>query len=584
MLGFNLQAADFNNDGKMDLISTPNPVSLNMQGTIPPSIPTWDEVAAPVSVYLNTTPTGGPLSFNVVSTGPTDEYLGFLQVGDFNLDGNMDIGLAFASRDGTTFAVGTGDGHGGFDTFQRYIAYTNTADGVYDQWEREVVAFGVGDFNGDRQLDIAATATMLNDGLGNAVSITGLSYNKTFALPGALPTNPPPAFAGQPYSLQLTPTGGDSTKPYTFTLDPQSVPLPAGLTMSAAGLISGTPTQSGPFQLTLDVSQPSGPRGSSPIYIYMLVNPAAPVVLNLLPQNLPGGMVNQFYSQQVSATGGTGAVTFSLISGQLPYGLTLSPAGLISGVPTMSGNFGFSVYAVDSGTGSGSRSYSVTIGSNQPITFQTGPLPQSTVNQPYSQMITAVGGNGGPYTYTVTQGALPPGVTLTTGGLLAGTPTALGNYAFTLTAAAGGVMASQGYVVQVVPVLAQPPIVIGLTRIGVNTLAVAFSQPMKASGAQSIRNYVLSTAGPDGVWGTKDDYVIALRPPFYNAVTQTTTITTACSKFPLNWLYRLVIKGVPPAGVSNAQGVFLGGRGADQPGTDYVRTFQGKEIPYVVPS
>ena len=140
------------------------------------------------------------------------------------------------------------------------------------------------------------------------------------------------------------------------------------------------------------------------------------------------------------------------------------------------------MYAVDSGTGSGSRSYSVTIGSNQPITFQTGPLPQSTVNQPYSQMITAVGGNGGPYTYTVTQGALPPGVTLTTGGMLAGTPTALGNYAFTLTAAAGGVMASQGYVVQVVPVLAQPPIVIGLTRIGVNTLAVAFSQPMKASG------------------------------------------------------------------------------------------------------
>ena len=471
-----------------------------------------------------------------------------------------------------------------------YQGYTNNADGFDDDYQRAIDYLAVSDFNKDGQLDIVTTAlnigtvgTLSTDDQSNeAVGITGISYNKTFALPGASPLNPPVAVVGQPYTLQLTGTNGDPTKPFVFALDPRSVPLPAGLTMSPTGLISGTPTQPGPFQLTLDVSQPSGPRGPSPVYV--LVNPTAPVVLNVLPQSLPGGMVNQFYSQQVSATGGTGAVTFSLISGQLPNGLTLSPAGLISGVPTMSGNFGFSVYAVDSGTGSGSRSYSVTIGSNQPITFQTGPLPQSTVNQPYSQMITAVGGNGGPYTYTVTQGALPPGVTLTTGGLLAGTPTALGNYAFTLTAAAGGVMASQGYVVQVVPVLAQPPIVIGLTRIGVNTLAVAFSQPMKASGAQSIRNYVLSTAGPDGVWGTKDDYVIALRPPFYNAVTQTTTITTACGKFPLNWLYRLVIKGVPPAGVSNAQGVFLGGRGADQPGTNYVRTFQGKEIPYVVPS
>ena len=143
---------------------------------------------------------------------------------------------------------------------------------------------------------------------------------------------------GQPYTLQLTGTNGDPTKPFVFALDPRSVPLPAGLTMSSTGLISGTPTQPGPFQLTLDVSQPSGPRGPSPVYV--LVNPTAPVVLNVLPQSLPGGMVNQFYSQQVSATGGTGAVTFSLISGQLPNGLTLSPAGLISGVPTMSGTSG----------------------------------------------------------------------------------------------------------------------------------------------------------------------------------------------------------------------------------------------------
>ena len=66
-------------------------------------------------------------------------------------------------------------------------------------------------------------------------------------------------------------TGGNPNEPFTFTLDKNSVPLPAGLTLRPSGLISGRPTQSGPFNVLVDVTQPSGIHGSS--IVPLMVNP-----------------------------------------------------------------------------------------------------------------------------------------------------------------------------------------------------------------------------------------------------------------------------------------------------------------------
>ena len=67
------------------------------------------------------------------------------------------------------------------------------------------------------------------------------------------------------------------------------------------------------------------------------------------------------------------------------------------------------------------------------ITVSPATLPSGLVGSPYSQAITATGGTG-TYTYAVTAGALPAGLTLSAGGLLSGTPTAAGAFNFTVTA------------------------------------------------------------------------------------------------------------------------------------------------------
>lgn len=370
LLGFNLQAADFNNDGKMDLISSPNQISRNLQeGTLP----IWNAVLGPVSVYLNTTPSGGSVAFNVSGIGPDNEENGFLQVGDFNLDGNVDIAMSFSARVGVNFAVATGDGQGNFSVFSHYSAYNND-DGFTSVIGHQVVSLGLGDFNGDGQLDVAASAATFGNNAATfdqyAVGILGVSYNRTFDNPGVKPTTLPAGTVAQPYSQQLTFTGGDDTKPYVITVSPNGNPLPAGLVLSPTGLISGTPTQRGPFQITFHVTQANGLAGDT--MVNLLINPVSSATITINPATLPTAAVNTPYSQQLTTTGQTGAVTFSVTAGLLPNGLTLSSTGLISGTPTAMGTYGFTVFGIDPNGAYGSRTYSLQIGN-----LALSGLPQS---------------------------------------------------------------------------------------------------------------------------------------------------------------------------------------------------------------
>src|SRR5207244_10495307 len=118
--------------------------------------------------------------------------------------------------------------------------------------------------------------------------------------------------------------------------------------------------------------------------------------------------------------------TFAVTGGSLPNGLTLSTAGVISGTSNTAGPYSFTVTATDSTAATGSRLYTGTI-ANIVLSLSPSTLTHATQGQVYSAQLTASGGNGA-YTFDVSTGSLPSGVTLSTGGLLSATPTAQGSF------------------------------------------------------------------------------------------------------------------------------------------------------------
>lgn len=170
------------------------------------------------------------------------------------------------------------------------------------------------------------------------------------------------------------------------------------------------------------------------------VNTCGPVVCPIItvnPAALPNGTVGTPYNELVSASGGTAPYTFSVSSGALPTGLVLNPAtGVISGTPTTAATFNFTITAVDANGCLASRPYTVTMAAPgcPAITVNPATLPAGVTGIPYSQSVTATGGTA-PYTYAVSSGSLPTGLTLNSAtGSITGVPLQPGLFTFTIRA------------------------------------------------------------------------------------------------------------------------------------------------------
>ncbi|MHB8342873.1 MAG: putative Ig domain-containing protein [Ferrimicrobium sp.] len=131
--------------------------------------------------------------------------------------------------------------------------------------------------------------------------------------------------------------------------------------------------------------------------------------------SLPTGASNEAYKSTLNATGGAGSYNWSATG--LPSGLSMSTSGVISGTPTVSGTTTVSIAITDSGGASSTTSLTLVI--NPPLSITTTSLPSATSNQAYSTTLSATGGAGS-YNWSAT--GLPSGLSMSTSGVISGTP------------------------------------------------------------------------------------------------------------------------------------------------------------------
>lgn len=257
---------------------------------------------------------------------------------------------------------------------------------------------------------------------------------------GVATTELPAATVGVPYQGQLQASGGDGTP--TWELAAGS--LPAGLTMSTGGTVTGVPARAG--AATFTVRARSG-RQVVTGEVRLAVD-FAPLVVTT--STLPAAVLGRGYSQLLNALGGDTAMTvqWSLASGALPAGVVLGPAGTLTGTPASLGDFGFRVRAVR-GAVSAEQSLQLRV-DPPPLLVTTEQLPPARVGVPYVVLLEATGGVS-TRTWSLATGRLPQGFTLGADGGLSGTGTAEDSVSFVVEVTSGTQRATRGLTLVVDP-------------------------------------------------------------------------------------------------------------------------------------
>jgi uncharacterized delta-60 repeat protein len=232
---------------------------------------------------------------------------------------------------------------------------------------------------------------------------------------------------GQPYSQTLQGTGGYGG--YTWSI--YSGTLPQGINLDAStGVLSGAPQTTATMPLVIMVEDSVGRQTSKNLTLIV----TAP--LAFVTTTLPDGAMNEAYSEQVRVSGGLAPCQFTY-TGMLPTGLSLNQTnGIISGTPTAAMLNNIQITVTDSSLPTPqtvTASLSLRVAST--LTINTSEiLPTAFLGQAISPIALHAVSGVSPYHWSLTGGALPPGISFVAAtAQLTGTPTAPGDFVFTIT-------------------------------------------------------------------------------------------------------------------------------------------------------
>lgn len=314
-----------------------------------------------------------------------------------NSDANA-LALNLSGAAATSLVVTTVPSHGSWSSSGNRLYYTPTA-GYSGSDSISYYAVNANGQSGTVKVAITVSKPTLSLAVStDKVATVGLAYSATF-------------------------TASLGTADYTYEISAGA--LPAGLSMSSGGVLSGTPTDDGTANFTVKASDVYGAVGTA-AYTLTVGRPD----ISLSPTTLPKVTAAGEASATFKASGGVAPYTYAVTAGALPKGLKLSSAGTVSGTATYAGKYTFSITATDSYNSKKTQSYSVTV-EQATLTLDPQTLPEGTLARAYSQKL-AVKGGIGPYTLTMSSGALPDGIVYDAASkTLSGTPKVFG--ASTLT-------------------------------------------------------------------------------------------------------------------------------------------------------
>jgi uncharacterized repeat protein (TIGR01451 family) len=266
----------------------------------------------------------------------------------------------------------------------------------------------------------------------NAYGTSASSPKSAAVIPYTVPAAPTitAATAGDSSAVLTwtTPSNGSSAitgyivTPYINNVaQPTQLFTGAGTTQTVTGLAPGTA-----YTFTVAAQNAAG-TGPASARSGAVVPNVSPTLTFPAP---PSGQVGVPYSTQLTVTNGTSPFTWSVSSGTLPPGISLGAGtGLLSGTPTTAGSYTFTVQIVDASGQTASKAVTLVIAAAPVVNYTP---TAGEVDVAFSQQPTVSGGTG-PFTWAISAGSLPPGVTISaTTGLISGTPTTAGNFTVTV--------------------------------------------------------------------------------------------------------------------------------------------------------